>query len=300
MKRYVVYKHISPSGKVYVGQTCELKKRWRSKGYNYLQKNNKGKYNQPTFAHALLKYGWDNFLHIVILENLTKSEADYAEKYLIRWYKIHNMSYNISDGGEGNSKPMTEEQKRQLTERMRKNNPRRGVHLTEETKQKIRISQVGKVMSKESREKMRKAHLGSINLHRWKKIYAFDINTKELIAEYKSIADAARQLSITSSGICNSAKGKCSSAGGFIWNYTPTLNNGDLRFERAEDRNIYCYNRQYELVGIFKNVKEAADFVGGNMYSLSNCCCGNCSTYKGYIWTRNKIIINNKEEKLCV
>lgn len=37
----------------------------------------------------------------MVLENISESEAEYSEKYLIRWYKMHNQSYNITDGGQG-------------------------------------------------------------------------------------------------------------------------------------------------------------------------------------------------------
>jgi group I intron endonuclease len=100
-KAYVIYKHTSPSNKVYIGQTRNIEKRWGKDGYQYLLKNKKGEYNQRLFARAIQKYGWNNFKHEIILEGLSKSEADYAEKYLIKWYKLHDQSYNITDGGEG-------------------------------------------------------------------------------------------------------------------------------------------------------------------------------------------------------
>lgn len=92
---YLVYRHTSPSGKVYIGITCQsAKKRWQNgKGYT--------KNNQPYFNAAILKYGWNNFKHEILLKDRTESEAKYAERYLIKWYKLHNISYNITDGGEG-------------------------------------------------------------------------------------------------------------------------------------------------------------------------------------------------------
>lgn len=95
MRSYLVYRHTSPSGKVYVGITAQkVTKRWQ---------NGKGctKSSQPYFNAAIKKYGWSNFKHGIILENVSESEAKYTERYLIRWYKIHNISYNITDGGEG-------------------------------------------------------------------------------------------------------------------------------------------------------------------------------------------------------
>ena len=97
MKKYIVYEHKSPSGKVYVGITCQKAQcRWKG-GSGYVRQDK----HQEKFANAIRKYGWDNMEHIIILDGVSKSEADYAEKYLIRWYKIHGLSYNITDGGDG-------------------------------------------------------------------------------------------------------------------------------------------------------------------------------------------------------
>ncbi len=90
---YTVYTHTSPSGKVYVGITSQLvKARWKY-GYGYKK--------CCIFYLAIQKYGWNNIEHKIILENISESHAKYAEKYLIKWYKMHKMSYNITDGGEG-------------------------------------------------------------------------------------------------------------------------------------------------------------------------------------------------------
>lgn len=91
---WAVYTHTSPSGKVYVGISKDLKNRWACSGAKYCS-------YESVFKYAIIKYGWDNLKHTVLLEGITKSEAIYAEKYLIRWYKIHGLSYNITDGGEG-------------------------------------------------------------------------------------------------------------------------------------------------------------------------------------------------------
>lgn len=93
MNNWTVYIHISPSNKVYVGIT----KRTLSQRF----KNGEGYISCPLFYKAIQKYGWNNFQHIIILENISQSEAKYTEKYLIRWYKMHNQSYNITDGGQG-------------------------------------------------------------------------------------------------------------------------------------------------------------------------------------------------------
>ena len=94
MNNWAVYRHTSPSGKCYIGISSNVKDRWANNGYNY------GRYNS-IFKKAIEKYGWNALRHEILLEGRSKSEADYAEKYLIRWYKIHGLSYNITDGGDG-------------------------------------------------------------------------------------------------------------------------------------------------------------------------------------------------------
>ena len=65
---YVVYMHTSPNGKRYVGITSmrPIEKRWKN-GYGY-KKN-------IHFWNAINLYGWNNFQHDFLFENLTKEEA---------------------------------------------------------------------------------------------------------------------------------------------------------------------------------------------------------------------------------
>lgn len=97
---YKVYKHTLPmfvSGKendmVYIGLTSIAPEdRWRN-GLGYWQ----NKY----FYNAIKKYGWDNFEHIIISYDLTKTEAENMEIDLIRKYDSANRlhGYNIELGG---------------------------------------------------------------------------------------------------------------------------------------------------------------------------------------------------------
>lgn len=100
-KKYCVYKHTSPSNKVYIGITFNIKRRWYD-GNGYLHKRKDGKYNQPLFARAILKYGWDNFKHEIIADNLSKEQACELEKKYIQEYDSTNpqRGYNISFGGD--------------------------------------------------------------------------------------------------------------------------------------------------------------------------------------------------------
>lgn len=92
---YKVYRHVSPSGKIYVGITrTELSKRWSSgTGYKL----------QKVFYNAIKKYGWENFKHELLFDNLNEISAKCIEIDLIYYYKRLGISYNITDGGESKS-----------------------------------------------------------------------------------------------------------------------------------------------------------------------------------------------------
>lgn len=94
MSSYCVYKHTSPSGKVYIGITKQNPvRRWRN-GFGYK--------TQVYFYKAILKYGWDNFTHEILFSNLTEEEACQKEIELIDFYCSNNwrFGYNVKNGGE--------------------------------------------------------------------------------------------------------------------------------------------------------------------------------------------------------
>ena len=90
---FTVYKHVNKiNRKVYIGITGQNpKKRWAN-GLGY-----KGMY----FYNAIEKYGWDNFEHVIIAENLCESQAIQMEIDLIAKYQsnIRSKGYNIEKGG---------------------------------------------------------------------------------------------------------------------------------------------------------------------------------------------------------
>lgn len=92
---YCLYRHISPSGKVYVGITSLSPNiRWGANGVKYCQHS-----NYP-IARAITKYGWDAFRHEVIFDAISEEKAKRFEQHLISFYKMLGVSYNITNGGE--------------------------------------------------------------------------------------------------------------------------------------------------------------------------------------------------------
>lgn len=123
--------------KRYIGITSRINDRFGKNGEGYLRKTNE-KYNQPYFAHAILKYGWDNFEHDILYQNLTHEEANKYEKELINKYETRDpkKGYNIREGGSNGA--LSDETKQKLREKMKgryvgEKNPFWGKHHSEDT-----------------------------------------------------------------------------------------------------------------------------------------------------------------------
>jgi len=108
---------------------------------------------------AIKKYGKENFTKDVLNRTLTQKEAFYNEKFLIDMYMtLTPNGYNISPkGGHGIAESMAEETKQKI----RLANI--GKKHSKETIKKLRESHKGIYPSKESRRKMSKAAKGSTN-----------------------------------------------------------------------------------------------------------------------------------------
>ena len=107
-KRFCVYKHTCPNGKVYIGITSQLPcQRWaRGQGYR----------ENWHFANAIKKYGWDNILHEIVYTDLTQTEAEKIEIQLIQAYNSTNPKngYNRDPGGKIKAE-VSEETKRKIS-----------------------------------------------------------------------------------------------------------------------------------------------------------------------------------------
>ena len=201
LDKYIVYRHISPSGKVYIGITKHKnpKERWeRGLGYK----------RAGVFRHAIQKYGWDNIKHEVLLKNISESEAKYAEQYLIRWYKIHHISYNVTDGGDGcvGREPWN-----------------KGVPCSDETKKKIGEANRGsnnywwhREVSDEHRKKISEAKKGIAT--KVCKVIQLTLSG-DFVKKWNSMSDAARALGLDPSRISACCRGKRNKHGNYKWRY---------------------------------------------------------------------------------
>ena len=151
--------HTFPNDKKYIGvaiisndetpeQACL--KRWGYSGEGY---------NTQRVGRAIKKYGWENVKHEILFERVPEDEIDDLEVSLIQKYdcQIENgKGYNIDFGGK--HRIVSDYTRKRLSKALSgKNHPKYGKHHSEETKRRIGEAQIGKFVSEESKEKMRKA-----------------------------------------------------------------------------------------------------------------------------------------------
>lgn len=176
----VIYIYTSPSGKVYIGQTINERSRKSQHKTDTIKSN-------TYFGKALRKYGWDNFKYETIIKfsptidkEKLKRVLNKLEKRYIKLYKSDEkeFGYNLNNGGDGNLGYMHTEETIQIL----KNVPK--------TKEQLLNLEKGRVGHKE--ETILKMSIAQNS--KKKRVGKFDILTDELLQEYNSIADAAKDI----------------------------------------------------------------------------------------------------------
>ena len=247
-RKYCVYKHTSPSGKVYIGIT-------RQKSVNHRWKNGLGYQSSPHFWNAIQKYGWEHFTHEILFENLSEDEACEKERQLIEQYKsIDNQyGYNCKTGGEKGSslniiaRQQLSEKRRQFyrdhpEEKMVLSQKIKGFHHTNESKRKMSEAAKNRhyVLTDEWKTNIGKANKtrlesdstlyeetcnrcrtnGQKNAKPVEQLDAFE----NVIASFSSAHEAERITGIKNGNISSCCRGSKKSAGGYKWRYAVEYN----------------------------------------------------------------------------
>ena len=240
-KKWCVYAHINKiNNKKYIGMTS-LKPIYRW--------NNGNGYSPTTlFKKALDEYGWDNFEHEILEEELSKEEAEAKEIEFIKLYKTTNIDfgYNMSTGGLGSCGVHPSKEK---IEKLRKNNNIKVVQLTMDgafvkvwngCREAERSGNFHSGRISDCCKKKRNEHFGykwmfldehkkmtdeevinfckkenRINL---KKIVQLDLNDN-FIKTWEGAIYVKEELGLLSSSISECCSGKRKKSGGFKWMY---------------------------------------------------------------------------------
>lgn len=277
--KWTVYVHIVPkelSGyewdKYYVGITSnEINIRW---------KNGHGYDGQPYFKRAIDKYGWKNIKHEIIAEHLTKKEAQKFEIQLINLLQSNDgvHGYNISNGGEGNSRE----------------------HCSEETKRKISTANKGRIISEETRRKLSESVPKGKDTYNAKSVYQFSLD-KIFIRKYDTINEASSLTNVPRQNISKVARHEMIKTYGYLWFFEEDVelleNTYIVKYDVSNRINgkfndIYCFSPDGSFLKKYDSVSDASKETGVSISSINDCARNKYKTAKKYIWRR----INDVEE----
>ncbi len=160
-----IYKIVNNiNNKIYVGSSINLSKRFKE----HIRTLNENTHHNNKLQNSYNKHGKNNFLFIIIeyceKENLIKREQHYIDE-LIPEYNIckiagSKLGTKMSDDQKkylseiNTGKKLSEETKQKISLGNIGKSKNKGVIKSEETKQKISLSCLGKVFSKETKTKL--------------------------------------------------------------------------------------------------------------------------------------------------
>ena len=156
---------------------------------------------------AIEKYGWDQFEHTILFDNLTEDEAKETERWLIADWNTQDPSYgyNMTSGGDGapGFHPSDETRAKLSNARLREN-------LSEETLKRRSDGLRGRRFSEDHKRKIGDGNSKPISMF---------TKDNDLIRTFKSARDAEVELGISHTHISQCCHGQRQFAGGYRWTF---------------------------------------------------------------------------------
>lgn len=302
--KFILYMHISPSNKRYIGITSQSpKERWQNgRGYN----------RNKHFTNAINKYGWNNFKHIIIFEELTKEEAELMERFYIALYDTMNddKGYNKTEGGSGTiGYQWTDEDRKKRSEIYNgEGNPFYGKKHTQETIDKIKINKKGKKLTEETKRKISENHRDVSG----KNNPMYDVcrkggnnpNAKKVIRldtyeVFDTITEASESVDGNIQSLSKALNKNKPYKGIKFMYYNEYLDNGekDIKYKEVKrkygkdntsSKKVICLDNGM----IFNSIREASDYIGCNQASL-RVSINKHRKYNGYSFMRYNEYLEN-------
>lgn len=257
---YCVYAHINKiNGKIYIGQTKHgnnPNKRWE---------NGNAYKSSPHFWAAIQKWGWDNFEHEIIANNLTAEEANKFEVLLIAKLDTMNREkgYNNDSGGK-NKIPSEESREKNRQSHL-------GMKMSEKTRHKMSEAHKGKIVSEETRKKISEIHKQLKNPMQGKHHSA---ESKKKIGQANRgrhhTDEAKAKMSLAKSNMSEETRKKISAA------------NSGINSHNA--REVLQFDMNDEFIKKWDFIKQASEELNIVRSSISECCSNKRKSAGGYKW----------------
>lgn len=259
----VIYKIVSPSGKLYVGKTYNLKMRIASHKHASKQGKNLILHN------SIRKYGWSNHVFEVIEEVadelLNEREIFWVTELKTYCYENEN-GMNMTKGGEGQRSTWMHKtglRKHFSDMYSGEGNPFFGKKHTEETRKFL--SEYSKIRNKKNGTKVPKWGYDKGRDAIIRPVVCYDVNGN-YVSEHVSITDAANRFNIKPNNISNVCNSKSTNAGGYIFKYKTAdyplkIGVGEIKHKTIK-RPVVTLSEDYEVVCEHSSAQEASDFWG--------------------------------------
>lgn len=279
---WCIYKHTNKiNGKVYIGQTKHIKNpnlRWKDGlGYSPLF----------PFGRAIDKYGWHNFEHEIIENNIeTLEQANEREMFWIEYYHSYTgdplcNGYNATKGGDS------------------RENLGRAIYQIDPVSFFI-IRKWNSILSASEEfaidhRVIQRACTGEYR-HAGGYCWCFvedyfegwqvrvDNDKQAVICietgvEYESVNEASRQTGIRAGSISGVCRGKQKIAGGYTWKYKyiDTSNWQVIPVYHDGNRAVWCYEDKIR----FASIADASRYYNLDPSGLTKCCKGKLKTSGG-------------------
>ena len=265
-------------------------------------------------GYNLAKGGNNHETHELTRKKISNSRMGY------KYSEEHNRRQSERFKGEGNPRfgeHCSDETKEKISRANKgKTSYWKGKHLSEETKRKLSESKKGQIITDETREKLRKAHAGRkvseevrkkcgdtqrgkiISYECRDKISKTLINNEynskrvsqytldgQFVAEYPSIAEAARQTGAKAPHITQQIQGRYKSTGGFVWK----LSNPNSQTISNVPRPVMQYSKDMILIEEFSSLNKASISTKISKQSIRRCCDGELETAGSYVWKYKEV-----------
>lgn len=280
----IVYMYVSPSNKKYIGQTTDEARR--------ISDHKKMRGHKNIFHSAIAKYGFNNFLYVVLHRGIeTQEELDMLESNeIVKYNSLYPSGYNLISGGRIGKKfssvskakmsvsqkkrpPASQETRNKISAAL-SGRPKSREHI-----EKIVLKTKGKKRTQEQIEKIKKSHA---KFH----VPVFCVETGKT---YKSIIDASRECGISRGCISLALNGNRISAGGYHW-VSPGRSEIDISAVlNKKSRNDAIRMRVVCVeTGVSYQSCTAAQKATG-AYSISRCCKNPGYTSGGFHWRYDNV-----------
>jgi group I intron endonuclease len=256
----VIYKITSPTNKVYVGKTYDLRKRINA------HKACSRKGSSVILYNSIRKYGWDAH-KLEVIEEVEDDKLNEREMFWIaelKTYCFENpMGLNMTKGGEGQRSTWMHDTQRRMDQSNKfkgEGNPFYGKKHPIELRKEL-----SKLASKRNKKLNRTVPKWGAEKGRLKVIRAVICYDKygNFLKEYDSISSAEKELKINHASICESCKGIITGVfGKYVFrykepNYPLKIEVGEVKIKSTK-RPVLYLNKKLEVIKEYASASEAA------------------------------------------